>query len=282
MSDKVKIENAPQAEPKLGAEKAQKRIARPVNRKQEPKKEEQKRVKLLVGIVNKGDEDRLTEIVNECATALSFSGIGHGTARSSYRSYFGFNEIDKRVTMSLIPSTAEHTILSAIGHGLKLYLVGRGIAFTVPLSGISSIINEGILSGDEKSDIQMNKAPISKKKEKNRMHELVIAVVNRKYTDATIEAARAAGATGATVFHTKSSNNKKAEQAIGTTIEQETDSIFLLTNLEYKNKIMEAVRDVAGLKTEGGAVIFSVPVDDLVGIGRFEDYVDGEEYQKKV
>ena len=40
---------------------------------------------------------------------------------------------------------------------------------------------------------------------------------------------------------------------------------------------MEAVRDVAGLKTEGGAVIFSVPVDDLVGIGRFEDYVDGEE-----
>jgi hypothetical protein len=42
---------------------------------------------------------------------------------------------------------------------------------------------------------------------------------------------------------------------------------------------MEAVRDAAGLKTEGGAVIFSLPVDDLVGIGRFEDYVDGEENQ---
>lgn len=27
----------------------------------------------------------------------------------------------------------------------------------------------------------------------------------------------------------------------------------------------------------GGAVIFSLPVDDLVGVGRFEDYVDGEE-----
>lgn len=234
---------------------------------------EKKRVKLLVGIVNKGDEDKLTAIVKECATAVSFSGIGHGTARSSYRSYFGFSEVDKRVTMSLIPSTAEHAVLSAIGHGLKLYLVGRGIAFTVPLSGISSIVSEGILSGEERSDVQINKAPISKKKEKNRMHELVIAVVNRKYTDAAVEAARVAGATGATVFHTKSSNNQKAEQAIGTTIEQETDSVFFLTNLEYKNKIMEAVRDAAGLKTEGGAVIFSVPVDDLVGIGRFEDYV---------
>jgi hypothetical protein len=43
---------------------------------------------------------------------------------------------------------------------------------------------------------------------------------------------------------------------------------------------MEAVRDAAGLKTEGGAVIFALPVDDLVGIGRFEDYIDGEEYQR--
>lgn len=112
------------------------------------------------------------------------------------------------------------------------------------------------------------------------MHELVIAVVNRKYTDIAIDAARAAGATGATVFHTKSINNAKAEGAIGTTIDQETDSVFFLTTLEYKNKIMEAVRDAAGLKTEGGAVIFALPVDDLVGIGRFEDYIDGEEYQR--
>ena len=109
------------------------------------------------------------------------------------------------------------------------------------------------------------------------MHELVIAVVNRKYTDDAIEAARAAGATGATVFHTRSINNSKAEQSIGTTINQETDSVFFLTTMEYKAKIMEAVRDAAGLKTEGGAIIFSLPVDDLVGIGRFDDYVDGEE-----
>ena len=75
-------------------------------------------------------------------------------------------------------------------------------------------------------------------------------------------------------------NNQKAAQRIGTTISQETDSVLFLTTLEYKNKIMEAVRDAAGLKTEGGAVIFSLPVDDLVGIGRFEDYIDGEENDK--
>lgn len=240
---------------------------------------EDKRVKLLISIINKEDESRLTEIVNECATAVHFSGMGHGTARSSYMNYFGLGEVGKRITMSLIPASAEHNILNAIGHGLKLYLVGRGIAFTLPLSGISSILNDAILSGEDRSDrAQSRRTPISKKKkEKEIMHELVIAVVNTKYTDIAIDAARAAGATGATVFHTKSINNERAEQAIGTGINRETDSLFFLTTLEYKTQIMEAVRDVAGLKTEGGALIFSLPVDDLVGVGRFEDYIDGEE-----
>ena len=84
--------------------------------------------------------------------------------------YFGFNEIEKRITVSLIPGGAEHNILSAIGHGLKLYLVGRGIAFTIPLSGISNILNDAILSGVDKPDKPTGKrAPISKKKEKFRL-----------------------------------------------------------------------------------------------------------------
>jgi hypothetical protein len=239
------------------------------------------RVKLLVGIINKEDELKLTDIVNECSTAVHFSGMGHGTARLSYMNYLGLGEIDKRVTMSLIPASAEHNILAAIGRGLRLYLAGRAIAFTLPLSGISNIINDSILSGVDKPDrLSARRAPISKKREAQSMHELVIAVVNTKYTDTAIEAARAAGATGATVFNTRSVNNAKAEQSIGTSINQDTDSVFFLTTVEYKTKIMEAVRDAAGMKTEGGAIIFSLPVDDLVGIGRFEDYVDGEENDK--
>ena len=113
---------------------------------------EKNRVKLLVGIINKEDEGRLTDVINECATAVHFSGMGHGTARLAYMNYFGLGEVDKRVTMSLIPASAEHNILEAVGHGLKLYLVGRGIAFTVPLSGISNIINDALLSGVEKPD----------------------------------------------------------------------------------------------------------------------------------
>lgn len=233
------------------------------------KKQEQKRTKLLIAIINKEDHDLYTASINSLCTALNFSGIGHGTARSSYMSYFGINDIEKRVVFSIIPEKLEHTILEAAGKALKLYLLGRGIAFTTPISTISNIVDEAVLSSPEKTDAQETKSPVSKK-EKTTMHNLVIAVVDQKYTETAIDAARAAGATGATVFHTRSTANAKAEESMGTVLPENTDSIFFLTTKEYKLKIMEAVRDTAGLKTDGGAVIFSLPVDDLVGIGRFD------------
>ena len=64
------------------------------------KKKTDRRAKLLVAILNKEDEEKFAATVNKCCTAVHFSGIGHGTARSSYMTYFGFNEIDKRMTLS--------------------------------------------------------------------------------------------------------------------------------------------------------------------------------------
>ena len=230
----------------------------------------EKRPKLLVGIIRKEDEIALTEACNECCVALHFSGIGYGTAKSQYLSYLGLDEIEKRIVYSLIPNYSESRVLRAINRRLRLYLPGNGIAFTVPLSGISSIINNAILSTplrEDPAETQKN----TPEKERNAMHELIIAVVNQNFTDQVLDASRAAGATGATILHTHSINNKQAEQLIGTSFQRETDTIAFLTTHEYKAKIMEAIRETAGLKTEGGAVIFSVPVDSLIGIGRFEE-----------
>ena len=231
----------------------------------------EKRAKLLVCIIKKEDEIALTEACNSCCVSLHFSGIGYGTAKSNYMSYLGLDEIEKRVVYSLIPAYSEARVLKAINRRLKLYLMGNGIAFTVPLSGISSIVSNAILSTPVRDDAAADTQKSTTEKENSRMHELIVAVVNQKYTDKVLDCSRAAGATGATILHTRSVNNKQAEQLIGTSFKQETDTIAFLTSSEYKAQIMEAIRDNAGLKTEGGAVIFSLPVDSLVGIGRFDD-----------
>ena len=139
------------------------------------KKQDDKKVKMLVSIINKADQEKLTETLNRYCTAMHFSGIGHGTARSHHRSYFGIDDVEKRVTFSLVPGNLEHTLLNAIGRELKLYLLGKGIAFTMPLSSISNIVEEPIISTPERENRTI-KSHVSKK-EKTSMHELVIAVV---------------------------------------------------------------------------------------------------------
>ena len=233
----------------------------------------EKRVKLLVCIIKKGEELALTEACNEVCPTLSFSGLGYGTAKSHYMSYLGLDEIEKRIVYSLIPNYCEKRVLQAANKRLKLYLMGNGIAFTIPLSGISNLINNAILSApmrNEAADAQ------KKQKENRKMHELIVAVVNQKFTDAVLDCSRAAGATGATILHTRSVNNKQVEQLLGTSFKQETDTIAFLTSSEYKQKIMEAIRECAGLKTDGGAILFSLPVDSLIGIGRFASDEDEE------
>ncbi|MBO7304305.1 MAG: hypothetical protein J6V09_03705 [Clostridia bacterium] len=238
------------------------------------RKKQSNKVKILVSIIGREDEEKLADTINSYCTAMHFSGLGHGTAHSHHRSYFGFDEVDKRVTFSLIPENLDRKLLSAINRNLKLYLLGKGIAFTMPISAISSIVEEPILAVADK-DAKASKTQ-AKKKERKTMHELVIAVVSEKYSDTAIDAARSAGATGATIFHTRSVSNAKIEEAMGTSLPTETDTVFILTSAEYKMKIMEAIRDSAGLKTDGGAIIFSVPVDDLVGIGRFAEELEEE------
>ena len=229
----------------------------------------EKRAKLLVCIIKKQDEIVLTEACNECCVSLHFSGLGYGTARSNYMSYLGLDEIEKRVVYSLIPDYCESRVLKAINRRLKLYLSGNGIAFTIPLTGISGIVSNAILSTPQRDEPEAQKN--TTEKERTKMHELIIAVVNQKFTDKVIDSSRAAGATGATILHTRSVNNRQAEQLVGTSFTQETDTIAFLTTYEYKAQIMEAIRENAGLKTEGRAVIFSLPVDSLIGIGRFDE-----------
>lgn len=222
-----------------------------------------RRAKLLVGIIGRGEETAYTEACNECLVGIHFSCLGYGTAQSHYRSYFGIDEVEKSVLISLIPNTSERAVLGALGSKLKLFLPGNGVAFTVPLSGISGIVSKAILSTPEKQEKTKKH-----KKEKDVMHEVVIAVVNQKFTDAALDAARAAGATGCTVVHSRSIGNEVIEARMGTVLTKETDTLTFLTTSEYKIAIMEAIRDAAGLKTEGSAVIFSLPVDEVVGIGR--------------
>lgn len=230
------------------------------------------RTKLLVSIVNQKDDKKLKEILDEISVSLSFSFAGTGTARSTMLDYLGIGETEKVVALSLFPESDEDKIIREIRNKMSLYLVGRGISFTIPLTGISEIVANGIAAAAS-NKIDRRKVMAGEE----RKFDLIIASVEANHVDEAIEAARAAGAAGGTVIRARSLDNAKAEQFIGISLMEERELLLILTKKEGKLAIMQALSEKVGLKTEAGGVIFSVPVDRTAGISA----ADEEEQEKK-
>lgn len=245
---------------KTRGEKLARPVARPAGR-----------VKLLVSIVNEKDDGKLIGLLNEISIALSLKFAGTGTAHSALLDYLGIGETEKAVVFAIIPEDDEELIIREIRTQLSLYLVGRGISFTVPLSGVSEIVANGI-SGEAKE-----KTPDRRKimTDAERKYDLIIAAMEANHLDEAMEAARAAGAAGGTMIRARSSENEKAEQFIGISLAKEQELLMILAKREQKLAIMQALSEKIGLKTEAGGVIFSLPVDRTAGIASDEAAEDG-------
>ena len=63
------------------------------------------RAKLLVSIVNRGEDERLASLLNDFSVALTFTCPGMGTARSSVLNYLGIGTSEKSVMLALIPES---------------------------------------------------------------------------------------------------------------------------------------------------------------------------------
>ena len=225
------------------------------------------RPKMLVSIINHEDELRMKEVLDDCSIALAFTFAGTGTAHSAVLDYLGIGQTEKSVLCSLIPESDEDIILREIRTKMALYRVGRGISFTIPLSGISEIVAKGLTGAATEKTFDGRKVMTNK----DRKYDLIVAAVAVGQVDDAMEAARAAGAAGGTILRARSISNAKAEQFIGITLMQEQEILLILAKRENKLAIMQALSDRVGLKTEAGGVIFSLPVDKTAGIAAAEE-----------
>lgn len=219
------------------------------------------RPKLLISVLNPDDDEKMAQILNEYSVSLNYAFAGTGTARcertrlSGYRysgevgDVFAHSGMRRRSHFGTDPE--KDGALSG----------GAGISFTLPLSGISEIVAKGIASSEKTIDGSKIM------KDENRKYDLIVVEVEAGYVEEVMEVARTAGAAGGTIVRARSVGNSKAEQFIGISLQKESEILLILSNRESKQAIMQAISEKAGLKTDAGGIIFSLPVDKTVGIG---------------
>jgi nitrogen regulatory protein PII len=100
------------------------------------------------------------------------------------------------------------------------------------------------------------------------MHfKLIIAFTEEDRTEAVMEAARATGATGATLIsQARGEGIEVTKTFFGLTLETQRDMLMFLVEEHLARNILETIEKVGGMEEKGRGIAFQIDVEDAVGV----------------
>ncbi len=96
--------------------------------------------------------------------------------------------------------------------------------------------------------------------------KVIIATVKPDVTDIIVDAAKAAGATGATITPSRGTGIREAKTFFGLTLEAQTDLVMFLLEEHLVQPVMKAIHEAGHFEKPGTGIAFVLPVDQVVGL----------------
>lgn len=208
-------------------------------------------VKLLVIISN--EEKKIKNLLKKYKLTFTAMTYGIGTASSSLLKYFGLDEIKRNIYFTLISSDLEKAIMKELYEKIKLTKVGEGIAFTISLTSSSKFLKDSLV----KKDVEQSKMETD--------YELIVTIVKEGYSDLVMQAAKSVGCNGGTLIEGRSLGSERTI-FMNLSIEPEKDIVLNIVKSDIKRKVMESITEKAGVKTSARGLVFSLPIDTVVGL----------------
>lgn len=216
--------------------------------------------RILILIAGHDIAEKAEALLSEEGIPVQYSMKVHGTASSEIMNMFGLGTPEKDMLVTVVPQKEAAGFLRLFRKKLYLGMPNTGIAFTIPVSGGSKRLFELVdLAENKEGDIAMA--------EEGRDSSMIIAIVDQGASEDVMKAARPAGATGGTVFHSRRLGEENAVKLWGISVQEEREIVMILARNSRKKEIMDAINNACGMATDSHGVVFSVPIADIEGIG---------------
>ncbi len=216
----------------------------------------------VISIINPDMSKRMDAICEELGIRISVTLHGHGTAQKKVLDLLGLSAHEYHVVLSVANREQTKSLVGAARSRLYIDAPGHGIIVATPIKSV----------GGGKTLAQLNNGkPAQGAPDINYNYEIVLAIANEGYTDAVMDAARAAGARGGTVLHGKGTASEEAKKFFNVSIASEKEVILIVAKSSEKAAIMKSIINNAGTGTDAGAVVMSLPVSALAGFGMIDN-----------
>ena len=217
-------------------------------------------VELVVAVVDTAQAESVLRVYRENRALVSFECMARGTARTEMLDLLGLGETSKAIVMCLAGHQLAQHLLERLGYELKMRYPGRGIAFSVPVTGIGVRWHKLLTQAEQTEVLDMDRA------EKKDGFDVGAVVMEQGYTNLVMDVARKAGARGGTVISARGIAEDEVKQFFGIEIQAEKEIVFLVVKSEEKQEIMTAIMKAVGMKTKSHGIVLSLPVSNAIGL----------------
>ena len=187
-----------------------------------------------------------------------------GSAKDKTLSALGIERALKVVLCTAVRDGDALEIQKGLAREMNLTERENGFSVVLPLDGIGGESGKKFLLGDKPLERE------EKKMEEKSKYVLLTVIADKGNVDLIMDAARAAGATGGTVLSAKGTGAEIAK-FFGVAISEEKELIYIVAKRDDRDAIMKAVMEKAGRDTDAHGVVFSLPVEDVIGIRSFDE-----------
>ena len=102
----------------------------------------------------------------------------------------------------------------------------------------------------------------------DKKYELVVCIVNKGFNEQVMVTAKNCGAKGGTVINARGTAKEDISKRFDYVVTPEKEIVLLVVSEEIKDDLLHALYKEVGFQTPGQGIVFTMPIDDTVGIGK--------------
>lgn len=106
-----------------------------------------KRIKLLIVIVDRGLGEKVSEVLREDGITFNLISPAYCAAGSQLMDYLGLTSLERDLILSIVSEHISHEVLQKVLYKFDLNKPSKGIAFTIPVCGVSGPLALRYISG---------------------------------------------------------------------------------------------------------------------------------------
>lgn len=182
--------------------------------------------------------------------------LGRGTVNSTLLHLLELADNRKAVVWILAGAQSAINILSKTADKFDFDKANKGIAFSVPISnlfGTKNSIGVGTHCHIQEEDLMTS-------------HQAIIAIIEKGQAERVVEAARRAGAYGATIINARGSGIHEEFKLFAIEIEPEKEIVLMVVKSEQVDKICKQIIKETQINEPGKGVLFTQPINHTYGL----------------